>query len=184
MTCLPNFQHTMHLQTHILIYHFVYELMMDGQIDFFVCGTWRHYNKFVDHWSFFFINMVDCCFTIMVGFKIVASFYTKYHIFFPITSISITRQIFDVWHICFFNLIILQLSSQQIFNVVVLLFFKIAHSQFLLFVIFDHVVAFFPKITILNYCYRNFLISQLLFLLKPSLSIDIVTIDLFQSYHT
>jgi hypothetical protein len=29
----------------------------------------------------FLINIVDCYFTIMMGFKIVASFYTKYHIF-------------------------------------------------------------------------------------------------------
>jgi hypothetical protein len=29
----------------------------------------------------FLINVVDCYFTIMVGFKIAASFYTKYHIF-------------------------------------------------------------------------------------------------------
>jgi len=41
----------------------------------------------------FFINMVDCYFTIMVGFKIVVSFYTKYHIFsmlhqFPLHDFS------------------------------------------------------------------------------------------------
>jgi hypothetical protein len=29
----------------------------------------------------FLKNMVDCYLTIMMGFKIVASFYTKYHIF-------------------------------------------------------------------------------------------------------